>query len=142
MNKYFYFAYGMNTNVSSMADRCPNARDLGKASLVNHKMLFKYHCDVVECEGHNAPGVLWEITDECLESLDILEGYPTYYKRKLAKVLHNGQEINTLVYYMVGDNPVEFPNSHYYYMVLQGYNEHGISEESLIDGLPSRAYAI
>lgn len=142
MNKYLYFAYGMNTNIDSMAIRCPNARDLGKAFLLDHKMVFKYHCDVIEQAGSDAPGVLWEITDDCLASLDVLEGYPTYYQRKWSTVLHNGQRVNTLVYYMPGDDLPGMPAKHYYDMVLQGYKEHGISEEPLIDGLPARAYSV
>ena len=141
-NTTLMFAYGMNTNTVGMSIRCPKAQDLGKAELLDHKMVFKYHCDVIEMPGHNAPGVLWKITKTCLASLDVLEGFPVYYKRKYVTVLHNGKKVNALVYYMVDGHTQEQPDAGYYDMVLQGYNEHGISEEPLVAGLPKVFYPI
>jgi gamma-glutamylcyclotransferase (GGCT)/AIG2-like uncharacterized protein YtfP len=137
MSTHYYFAYGMNTNIESMQTRCPQARDLGVAELLHHRMLFKYHCDVEESKEHNAPGVLWLITDACLQSLDQLEGYPSYYNRKHAQVRHNGHTVDALVYFMQSGAEPEEPSTQYYNLVLQGYNSHGIHEKCMISGLPA-----
>ena len=36
-----YFSYGMNTNLGSMAMRCPSARSLGAAVLPHYMFEFK-----------------------------------------------------------------------------------------------------
>lgn len=141
MKKHYYFAYGMNTNINEMRNRCPNALDLGKAHLLNYKMVFKYFCDVIEKPGTDAPGVLWKITDQCLASLDILEGYPTHYERKYAPVQYGDSIVNALVYYMVNNTQEEVPGTYYYNMVRDGYSSHNISEKHLIESLPFQELA-
>jgi gamma-glutamylcyclotransferase (GGCT)/AIG2-like uncharacterized protein YtfP len=139
----YYFAYGMNTNIDSMALRCPDAENMGVGYLNNYKMVFKYHADMVPVDGHIAPGVLWRITSNCLDSLDMLEGFPTYYLRKTVTVTtETGESVDALMYYMTENDYPSEPSNSYYDMVLQGYDAHGISEKYLIDGLPTRSYAI
>ena len=58
-----YFAYGMNTNRSEMAQRCPGALSLGHARLVDRIFRFATHADVVKCRGSYVDGVLWTIDD-------------------------------------------------------------------------------
>lgn len=81
-----YFAYGMNTNTDEMAYRCPGAASLGHARLIDHVFRFAYHADVVPCMGSYVDGVLWNISDQDLASLDQLEGYPAYYGREQVRV--------------------------------------------------------
>jgi gamma-glutamylcyclotransferase (GGCT)/AIG2-like uncharacterized protein YtfP len=132
-----YFAYGMNTNLHEMASRCPDALNLGVAFLEDHQMVFKYHADMVERPGHEAPGVLWSITDDCLASLDILEGYPVYYLRKTVSVYtEDGNLVDAIMYYMPPGERLATPSNSYYELVLEGYDQHQISEQYLIAGLP------
>jgi gamma-glutamylcyclotransferase (GGCT)/AIG2-like uncharacterized protein YtfP len=137
MKTYLYFAYGMNTNVDSMGHRCPAALDLGSATLLNHRYRFSRHADVLDAPPHdNVEGVLWDITKDCLESLDILEGYPSYYDRKTATVMHRGVLKEALVYFMQPGLSDALPSQSYLDMVLTGFYEHGIStyqiEQALI----------
>jgi gamma-glutamylcyclotransferase (GGCT)/AIG2-like uncharacterized protein YtfP len=131
MNKYFYFGYGMNTNQASMKLRCPNARVLGSAALYDWEFRFAYHADVLPKSGEKTVGVLWEITDECLTSLDALEGYPTYYDRKLVKVIHHNKEYESLVYYMTPGEVECPPPESYWRMLHEGYGEHNVSKRQL-----------
>ena len=132
-----YFAYGMNTNIQEMAGRCPEAEDLGVAYLPDHKMVFKYHADMVPCAGHEAPGVLWSITEDCLAALDILEGYPVYYIRKTVEVwTEDGQAVDAIMYQMPEGERLREPSSGYYDLVLQGYDQHKIPEQYMVAGLP------
>ncbi len=126
-----YFAYGLNTNVTSMAHRCPAAVSFGRAQLTGHRFRFAGPADVQRDRHSDVEGVLWDITDACLAALDTLEGYPFYYDRKWARVQFNGQECQALVYYMQPGNRNSPPSSGYFNMVLEGYEEHGVPTQQL-----------
>ena len=114
-----YFAYGMNTNPAQMAQRCPNAVSLGSAVLYNHEFRFSRHADIIENPEFATHGVLWEITPDCEMALDALEGYPTYYLKKIVNVFYNGSAVKCMTYYMTGDNPDEYPIDGYLEMLFE-----------------------
>lgn len=134
----YYFAYGLNTNLKSMASRCPAAKSLGQCVALDHVFEFRVHADIREEEDGFCAGVLWEITDECLAELDILEGFPSYYTRKEVQVAHpyiNDEEGNNLItaiaYIMNEQDGLVAPFESYYDLVAEGYREHGMSTERL-----------
>lgn len=135
MKQHLYFAYGMNTNVNGMAQRCPAAVSHGHAILLNHVFRFSGPADVVKCSDSYVDGVLWTITDECLKSLDLLEGYPYYYNRKVRPVRFQGRIVNAIVYYMQPGNIDGLPSQGYFDMVVEGYHEHGVPVEQLYNAL-------
>jgi gamma-glutamylcyclotransferase (GGCT)/AIG2-like uncharacterized protein YtfP len=120
------FAYGMNTNTDGMAKRCPNAISLGYARLLEHKFRFSGPADVVKHPGSIVHGVLWDITPQCLASLDNLEGYPHYYDREYRTVEHWGEEVEALVYFMTPGHAERSPSKYYYDCLHEGYMEHGV----------------
>ena len=126
-----YFAYGMNTNLAGMAERCPQAVSYGRAELLGHQFRFSGPADVQVNRMSKVDGVLWNITDQCLLSLDMLEGYPYYYDRKWAKVRCQDEVYEALVYHMQPGHPNGHPSRSYFNMVLQGYNEHGVPTDQL-----------
>lgn len=130
-----YFAYGMNTNLAQMAMRCPKARCLGAAYLPNHQFRFARHADILPIPGFVTHGVLWEITDDCLVSLDALEGYPDYYQRKTVSVQHQLQSVEVMTYYMIGDLPDELPGIGYVDMIKQGYFENRVPDRQIQEAL-------
>ena len=130
-----YFAYGMNTNLDEMAYRCPGARSLGHARLIDHVFRFAYHADVEACEGSYVDGVLWEITPENLEALDRLEGYPVYYDRCALQVVHEARTYHALTYRMQPGQPNTTPTSQYFDMVLEGYQSHQVPVEQLYNSV-------
>ena len=125
-NTILYFGYGMNTNLTGMAGRCPGAVSLGHAVLPNHEFRFAVHADVLENKEMNVDGVLWEINRKHLRSLDMLEGYPFYYDRKVVEVIHNGAIKRALVYYMQPGNLDNMPAQSYLDMLCEGYEENKV----------------
>jgi len=121
-----YFAYGMNTNRSEMAQRCPGALSLGHARLVDRIFRFATHADVVKCKGSYVDGVLWTIDDFHLNALDRLEGYPYYYNRRSLRVAHDNRIVMAETYYMQPGNLDSLPSQGYFDMVVEGYNQHNI----------------
>jgi len=131
-----YLAYGMNTNSTEMSYRCPQARSLGPAQLEDYEFRFARHADVIESPGGIVHGVLWEITDQCLASLDLLEGYPTYYERKTVAVTDQaGNTVEALTYYMVGNQIDALPSDEYLLMLYEGYAEHDVPARQIIDAI-------
>ena len=127
MNKY-YFAYGMNTNVAEMNNRCPNAVSLGKCVLENFELRFRIHADIDLVPGSAMEGVLWSITPECEQALDRLEGYPYYYN-KINVVLDD----NTIAmaYIMNKKGKQEPPGLSYEKCLIEGYTSHGLNVDWL-----------
>ena len=135
MIRTYYLAYGMNTNTQSMAMRCPSAISLGTVKLKDHKLAFKYHCDVVKSRGNRVECVLWSITPDCEQSLDRLEGFPEYYLKKEVAVKHNGKNVRAMIYYMATKEDIDYPSEFYLNMVAEGYQEHNIAIEQLEEAL-------
>lgn len=130
-----YFAYGMNTNRGQMALRCPDARSLGRAVLYGHEFRFARHADIIENPEFNTHGVLWDITAECEKSLDALEGFPDYYLKKQVNVFYNGTPVECMTYYMTGEVIDSLPSDSYLDMLFEGYLEHNVSTEQIIDSI-------
>lgn len=122
----YMFAYGMNTNLTSMADRCPKSQSLGHAFVRGYRFRFAGPADIVQDPGEITHGVLWRITPECLVSLDRLEGYPHFYQRKILNVERRGRVYQALAYYMTPGYHDLLPSRTYWDCVATGYQEHGI----------------
>jgi gamma-glutamylcyclotransferase (GGCT)/AIG2-like uncharacterized protein YtfP len=136
----FYFAYGMNTNRSSMTWRCPGAISFGHARLLNHEFRFSHHADVVVCPGESVDGVLWLIDEDHLEDLDALEGYPSYYDRAILPVEYQGNIVMAECYRMQPDNIEGVPSRGYLDMILEGYREYNIPNDQVwaaLDRIPT-----
>ena len=121
----FYLAYGMNTNREAMAYRCPKAKPMGGFYLPNHRLIFRGVADFRVDKDAILPVVLWQITDDCLAALDMLEGYPDHYDRRV---------INRewIIYDMNGNkNHLYKPSGGYYNMIQDGYKYFGLDDYNL-----------
>jgi gamma-glutamylcyclotransferase len=126
-----YFSYGMNTNLSSMAMRCPKAVSLGAAVLPHYQFEFKSFATVTPKMSDQVHGVLWEISEDCEKSLDRLEGYPTYYGKINVWVEHEGEMVPCMTYLMYPEEEVNYPSDSYVQMLEEGYTSHGISLDQI-----------
>jgi len=126
-----YFSYGMNTNLASMAMRCPKAQSLGAAVLSHYEFEFKSFATVSPKMDSETYGVLWEITPECERALDRLEGYPMYYGKIIVWVNHNGEMVPCMTYLMYPEEELNYPGDSYVTMLEEGYTAHGISTDQI-----------
>lgn len=138
MTDLLYFAYGMNTNQQGMALRCPAAKPLGLAQLLGHRFRFAGPADVQIDRRYRVHGVLWSITDQCLASLDQLEGYPVFYNRKWGTVTWQGQMVDALVYYMQPGHANRSPSIDYFDTVYRGYCDFGVPTDQLYDSVTKK----
>lgn len=133
-----YAAYGSNISLSQMKYRCPSARVVCTGMLHDWKLVFKYHADIVPCEGSDVPVLVWDVTDSDRDNLDFYEGYPSYYKTKLVDVhTDDGRVIAAFAYVMNEESKdeVQPPSDYYFDGILEGYVDNGMNVEYLYDAL-------
>ena len=87
MTKSIYFAYGSNMVPAQMAQRCPGSRALGTARLEGYRWLINERgvATIAEQAGGVVLGVLWELTDAHVATLDEHEGLErgNYYRTQV-----------------------------------------------------------
>ena len=98
--RHLYFAYGSNLCVRQMALRCPDAVDPRPAVLSDHDWLINQRgvATVEPLAGTQVHGVLWEVSDDDLATLDGAEGVPVRYRRDRLIVQTDGGPSPAWVY--------------------------------------------
>jgi len=138
-----YFAYGSNLSQAQMSIRCPMAKGLGVAVLGSHRLSFTAFsrgwdggvADVVEAMGHEVWGFLYELTPEDLSALDVYEGYPHLYNRRLVHVVPevNHAAVEAWVYFVVNKQGFVTPSAKYLAVLVECSKEMGFPREYVAD---------
>ena len=92
--KSLYFAYGSNLNPLQMQYRCPGSKALTVGCLNHYKLDFTRYsktrnggvADVVPAKDHSVWGLVWELSEPDLSSLDDFEGVPEFYVRNKMEI--------------------------------------------------------
>ena len=132
--KIHLFTYGMLTNRNIMDD---SARLVGAATLEDWSFEMLTYANVFPAPGQTADGVLWEINTEILRDCDYREGYPTTYDRIMVEVQCQHQLYPAWVYTLTDQGRRSYArhtaSSGYYQAVAEGYQQHGIGIDQLIN---------
>src|SRR3984885_14145316 len=124
-----YFAYGSNLCVRQMALRCPDAADPLPAVLSDHDWLINGPgVPAVEpFAGNQVHGVLWQLSDHDLATLDSAEGVPVRYRRDRLTVHTNDGPARAWVYidHRVTPGP---PRPGYLPKIINGAIHHGLPQ--------------
>jgi phage replication-related protein YjqB (UPF0714/DUF867 family) len=122
-----YFAYGSNLCVNQMARRCPGAADPRPATLADHDWLINERgvATVEPFDGSLVHGVVWQLTDHDLSTLDSAEGVPVRYRRDQLTVHTADGPSDAWVYI---DHRVEpgAPRPGYLERIIDGALHHGL----------------
>ena len=123
-----YFAYGSNMDPKQMASRCPGAEALGRARLADYELTFVWDSPgwgggvgtVIPSSGREVWGVLWDLTDEHVESLDRYEGIAinAYIKDHVHVEAESGL-VNALIY-LATDDRFKKPSAKYIDALVKG----------------------
>lgn len=137
----YYLAYGSNLNLEQMEYRCPTARKVGTALIKDYRLMFKgsaygYYLTIEKAVGYFVPVGVFAVYEDDERSLDIYEGYPSFYYKKdfnvILKAEDGEKEVPAFAYIMHEDRPLGVPSIRYVDTVKEGYQEFGF-DESLID---------
>lgn len=121
---YWYFAFGSNLDVDQMASRCPDALQVGAATLPDHRLVFRSVADVEPADGQEVPGGLWWISERDLAALDRYEGFPRLYTRGPLRIVdHRGDVRHALTYWMVDQRREIIPSQSYLACLIRGYQD-------------------
>ncbi|WP_322859444.1 poly-gamma-glutamate hydrolase family protein [Mycobacterium europaeum] len=127
--RHAYFAYGSNLCVKQMALRCPDAADPRPAVLSDHDWLINQRgvATVEPCAGNQVYGVVWQISDGDLATLDSAEGVPVRYRRDRLTVHTDGGPAPAWVYidHRVTPGP---PRPGYLPKIIDGAVQHGLPQ--------------
>lgn len=121
-----YFAYGANINKESMLIRCPQAVALKPVALRGWDLKFYSHANIEPKRKAVVHGVLWDLTEECIESLDLFEGFPVYYKRRNWQ-----QDGDRFFFYEMNMFRKGTPSRSYVSDIMEGYKQWGLPTASL-----------
>ena len=120
-----YAAYGSNLNHGQMAVRCPKAKFVGTAKLLDHRLVFRGVADIEAFKGASVEVGLWDITKECLNALDRYEGYPSMYERRQFEVQNEWFKTDAIIYFMNAQG-YSAPSYGYYQSIVDGYRVCGL----------------
>ncbi|TCR62064.1 gamma-glutamylcyclotransferase family protein [Bosea sp. BK604] len=96
-----YFAYGLNMDITGMAQRCPNSRALGLARLPRHRFIVTSdgYASVIRDPRETVHGVLWDCSLGDIRTLDKFEDIASgLYVKINQPVIVQGGAKRALVY--------------------------------------------
>lgn len=136
MKTKYYIAYGSNMDERQMAFRCPHARLVGKSVVDGYELLFKgsltgSYATIEPNKNEFVPVLIWEITNADEKSLDIYEGYPTFYYKKNIKVTVEDKELAAMVYIMDEKRKLGIPSDRYFNVLKRAYQKFGFDYKIL-----------
>jgi gamma-glutamylcyclotransferase (GGCT)/AIG2-like uncharacterized protein YtfP len=144
-----YFAYGSNLNPDEMRERCPSHHVVGMAALADHRLAFPRNSErwgggtagLEHAHGETVWGVVFELSDEDLASLDVVEGFKgagdqhNVYDRELITVdvkrPDDGsvpRRVRAYTFFARPSNPSP-PGRRYLETILAGARHHRLPEE-------------
>ena len=125
--RHSYFAYGSNLCVQQMARRCPDAVDPRPATLPDHGWLINERgvATIEPFAGSRVHGVIWDVSDHDLDTLDSAEGVPVRYRRDRLTVHSDDGASDVWVYidHRVEPGP---PRPGYLERIIDGALHHGL----------------
>jgi len=119
-----------------MAERCPGAVALGAAHLPDWRLTFTRDSPgwgggvghIERAPEDEVWGVLWEVTEAHLRSLDEYEGVAVgMYVRDVVAVAHDGSDVEAVVY-LANPRGHKPPSKKYISALVSGAEAHGIPE--------------
>jgi gamma-glutamylcyclotransferase (GGCT)/AIG2-like uncharacterized protein YtfP len=126
-----YIAYGSNMAASQMARRCPDAKLIGAGYIEDARLEFYLHATIEpsQIKEDRVPVAVWEISKADEQQLDLYEGHPHYYIKKMIPVrMADGSEIKGMVYIMRLIRTAQ-PSASYYDSIANAYKRLGFGCE-------------
>lgn len=148
-----YIAYGSNLHKEQMAMRCPGAKVVCTGIVEDYKLVYRgsktgAYATIIPCKGEYVPVAVWRINEAHERSLDLYEGFPTfYYKKNLEVVIEPcADRVEAMAYIMFDAAKAGKPSMSYLETCAQGYLDQGLDmiklEESIINNREETAHIV
>ena len=134
-----HFAYGSNLSPKFLKTHCPSAEFLMRAVLPNFRVEFRYFSNkrnrgissIIPYPGKLTRGVIYEVPEEEMEALDIVESVPQgLYVRETFLVLgEDGEPYHADLYRVVNPEGPFTPAKSYVELMLDGAETFELDEE-------------
>jgi gamma-glutamylcyclotransferase len=104
-----YFAYGSNMDPRLMSKAAPDATSIGPGRLDGFRLEFNVYSDRWEGGAANLEpderayvwGVIWDVSEDDIDTLNTFAGHPTFYRREEVEVRTAGGDVEDCVTYRV-----------------------------------------
>jgi len=131
-----YIAYGSNLNLEQMEHRCPFARVVGKSEIKDYALVFRGSrsgavATIEPCKDSFVPVLIWRVTKHDERALDIYEGYPKFYDKKVMDIVIDDKTVSAMVYVMTQGHRLGYPSKGYYNTIKDGYKAAGFDTDIL-----------
>jgi hypothetical protein len=156
-----YFSYGSNMNQENMNRFCDlkrrpridlQLRNPRKGTLYEYKLDFNYHStlmgggagNLTPSAGEHVEGVVYDMNEDDMITLDMKEGLPSAYKRIMVSIgLDESKELRNVTAYVACDDrivPFSPPTQAYKQDLIQGAKANGLSNEwiAILCDLPTQ----
>ena len=153
--KYYYFAYGGNTNNNHMTRSYKDHKIFSIGLLKDYKLVFRKsleglklenaYCDIDYKENEQVYGVIYELSYDDIIKLDKQEMNGVFYDRILVNVNIVDIKCEKKLYEPVfecityimkhKDKPYAIPSQRYYEVVIDGYLFHGLPLKQIYDAV-------
>jgi len=134
-----HFGYGSNLNMEFLRGYCPGAEFVMRAYLPNYEVQFRFWSErrqggistIIEKPGGLVHGVIYEVPEEELLDLDVLESVPQgLYRRETFLVLGEDGAWHEADLYRVAEPKGPFtPSRGYVELMLAGAKANGLAPE-------------
>ena len=127
----YYFSYGSNMNHKQMKGRCPSANFVCRGRLSGYKFVYDGNstyrkgavANIIKSDKDIVEGVMFEIDDNCLQSLDGYEGYPRSYDRQTVEIVDDNGDSYQAIVYLREPQKLRRPGEEYRKIVLEGADD-------------------
>jgi gamma-glutamylcyclotransferase (GGCT)/AIG2-like uncharacterized protein YtfP len=136
MSRTVYFAYGSNMDAHQMEHRCPTAALIGTGVLDGwrFRIMTRGYATVVPEVRSSVWGVLWDLQDEDVASLDRYEGVAEgLYAKQVTEVVETtGRSVEALVY-VAADTEPGVPSPSYMGRVVAAARDSGLPDDYIAE---------
>lgn len=138
-----YVAYGSNLDLHQMYRRCPTSELWRTGYIEGYELNFKKmpmgraaFATIDKKKGARVPVGVFRINRFDEKMLDLYEGYPRHYRKKMVSVaLDGGGSIEAMVYIMNPSAKPGTPSRSYLDTIVRGYEDCGLDYEALDEAL-------
>jgi gamma-glutamylcyclotransferase (GGCT)/AIG2-like uncharacterized protein YtfP len=134
-----YFSYGSFLDSETLRKHAPNAKFIKRAILPDFEVQFNFLSKtygggvtgIEPAPGKKALGVLYDVSPDEMERLDIVEGIPTgiYYRQTVTVVDEDGNHHQAETYRTTDPKGPYTPTRRYLGLMIKGAKEHGLDPD-------------